>query len=1531
MRFRRLMVRSTQRGRMSLLVAVLGLLATVVGSVAVPSFARQGADRAAVRARLARQPGRPAAAVRLGSISGRRLRLALPRGRHAHGSNTVVGREVPALRTRKSRTVRLADGRYVLQVFHAPVNYRDRAGRWAPIDDRLARVASRDAWQNRADAYRARLPVDLSSAPVRFSAPGAGWVSFRTVGASGTGVAGQATARYANVLPGVSESYSTDATGLTETLRLSGRSAAQALRFSVAASRGLRAKMQPNGDVVFSRAGQAVFRFAAPFALAASGSGPRHSVASRITRAANDWRLTYRLNRGWVARQLRAGRIVIVDPGVSLAANGGLECSLDANTPTTSSCGATTDRVGLSGSDHHTLMHFDLASLPATAEVQEAFLHLQVASAANANAKTIGAYQLTRSFTTAANWNTYDGTHAWTTAGGDTAANPVWTKTMSGAGGYDFIVDSLVRGWQDGSMANNGVEFKETPSQPANEFFVNSTTAASSPSYLSIFYYPRLGDQKADKVVSQTLSDRSDIGVNVTNGNLLVHNHDIHIAGRGSFDLALDRVYNSLSPDTNSFGMAWRAAPTKDTYMHVDPDDYSIYAYLPSGAVHAFKRQADGSYLSAEGVDATLTEEAGSNRGAFQLKVNTTGVIYRFSGAGLGADERLNWIKDRNGNQISLAYDGSGNLTTLTDSRNRTLTATTTSGRVTKLTESTGRIWQYGYTGSLMTSYTDPANKTTQYQYGAGNGMTQITSPAGRVTKITYMNAAGGDLRVQTITRVDNISAGTGPTTTFAYNAAPDATCPSPAVERTVVTDPKSHATTYCVDTHGRVTKTVDAKGNPRSATYTADDDVLSFTNGAANSSYTHDALNNLTGGQTPTAGSFTLTYGTPDTNPALKYQPQKVTNGQSSSSYLGYDALGNTTSIGDAASSPANKAVLTYYADGALKTATDGNARVTNFGENTLGEMTSVAPPAVTAGTQIGTTTLTYDGESRVKTLKDGKAQTRTYTDDALDRITRIDFSDGSFVTFTYDADGYLTSRVDSVVGTTNYSPDLLGRVTHQGFPDGSSADYTYDAASNLGTFANAGGTVTYSYDELDRATGVAQPTGSCTGTITLCTTLGYDTHGNQTSVSYPNGLGITRTFDNSDHVKTIVAKQGATTLKSKTYTYDTTTTSVCGSSLALHTELRQTLVDEANQTTTYCYDGLDRLTRALTKSSGGSTVYDYQYGYDNASNISTWTRTTPVNPTTTFTLAYNEDNMLCWRKGSVVTNPTCGSPPSGAQAWTYDANGNRLANGEGQNITYNAKDQIATINPFAGGTSANVTYDGPDMTEQVAGGTANYQQTLVGEAITNDGNGLAYNDHAPDGTLLSTRRGSSRYYYVGDALGSIISATDSAGATAWSEEYSPFGEAVTSSGSLNPRFRWLAAPIGSSEIYHFGNRYYDPDAMRWTQADPIYVPGAVTEANRYLYVGENPINRIDPSGRGILDDIAHAGEALEGIGAAAGAVATGIVAAPGCAAAVATTVVLAVPCAGLYAGLGTVAVAGVAYSIHNVNQIAHRRKFGG
>jgi RHS repeat-associated protein len=204
-----------------------------------------------------------------------------------------------------------------------------------------------------------------------------------------------------------------------------------------------------------------------------------------------------------------------------------------------------------------------------------------------------------------------------------------------------------------------------------------------------------------------------------------------------------------------------------------------------------------------------------------------------------------------------------------------------------------------------------------------------------------------------------------------------------------------------------------------------------------------------------------------------------------------------------------------------------------------------------------------------------------------------------------------------------------------------------------------------------------------------------------------------------------------------------------------------------------------------------------------------------------------------------------------AGATTYAYDADGNQTSNSAGQAFAYNAKNQATSYTPLGGGPLSQ-NFLGEGQAERTTEGATRLQYSqLLGLGTRADATGVTSFTRDPGGRLIGERRPDGRYYYLFDGLGSVTGLTNAAGALVRTYRYEPYGtqHATTGTGP-QAAFRFAGGYLMPGGLYHFGQRYTDTTTGRWTQQDPLDSPSDLTEGNRYLYGGDNPVNLTDPSG---------------------------------------------------------------------------------
>jgi RHS repeat-associated protein len=268
----------------------------------------------------------------------------------------------------------------------------------------------------------------------------------------------------------------------------------------------------------------------------------------------------------------------------------------------------------------------------------------------------------------------------------------------------------------------------------------------------------------------------------------------------------------------------------------------------------------------------------------------------------------------------------------------------------------------------------------------------------------------------------------------------------------------------------------------------------------------------------------------------------------------------------------------------------------------------------------------------------------------------------------------------------------------------------------------------------------------------------------------------------------------------------------------------------DLAAVTSNYSYDSIYELTQVL---QGTTTTESYSYD--------------PVgNRTASLGVA------------SYTTNTSNEMTANSNASYTYDANGNTLTKVVGSNTTSYAWDYENRLTqvtlPSSGGT-VSFKYDPfGRRIEKISPTTTSifaYDGNNLVETVNSSGGVVARYTLGQDiNDPLAMQRASTTSFYEADAVGSVTSLSNAAGALAQTYTFDSFGNTTNSSGSLTNFFRYTGREFDTETGLYFDRaRYFDPTTGRFISEDPIRFSGGV---NFYRYVGNNPINLIDPFGLG-------------------------------------------------------------------------------
>jgi RHS repeat-associated protein len=878
--------------------------------------------------------------------------------------------------------------------------------------------------------------------------------------------------------------------------------------------------------------------------------------------------------------------------------------------------------------------------------------------------------------------------------------------------------------------------------------------------------------------------------------------------------------------------------------------------------------------------DFVIPAEDGSELYAFDVAGRHLRTVDALTGAlryqfGYDSADRLASVTDGDGNVTIIQRDTNSNPTAIVAPGGQPTTLTLdANGYLASITDPAANATQLVYgQGGLLATLTNARGGVSHYTYDAVGRLTKDTDAAGGFKALTPTEAADGqtvtvtdalgrtisdqhiDLPgaaeqdidtdasgLQTVTQTDpdgssTVTAPDGAVTTIHYGPDPRFGMEVPLVASMTVTTSAGLKSTYAE------TRTVTLSDPDNPLSLTAETDTTT--------------INGQTSTVTFDAAARTLTAGSPGgrTQTTLLDAKGHVVQTQTAGLdpvQFSYDAHGHLTSVTQGARSE----MLTYDAQGNVASVTDPLSHTETFGYDPAGK---VVQQTLTDGSQLH---YSYDANGNLTALTPPgqPAHTMTYTAvNLLQDATAPDAGAGTDQTqYVYNADRQLTQVTRPDGTTVGLTYDAVGRLTTLTLPQGQETT-TYDPATGnpLTVTAPGGETITYGYTGglPTDATWSGAVAGSVHATLDanfrvtaetvnganpvnfqydgdgLVTqagplTLSRDPNNGRLTGSALGSVADTLTYDSLGEVAAYQASAGATGLYSAQDTYD----------LLGRVSQQTEVIGGVSHTDVYTYDAASRLTQV---TQDGVSVAEYTYDANG-------NRLTYTGPGGTVTANYDAQDRLV-RDGTLSYTYTANgelqtrtdSAANQTTHYTYDALGNLLAVvlPNGTHIDYVVDGQNRRVGKKVNDTLVQgFLYD--DALHPVA--ELDAAGNVVGRFVYANANttpdymvkaGVTYR-------ILTDHLGSPRLV-VNTVTGQVVQRLD----------YDAFGNVTT---DTNPGFQPFGYAGGlydrDTGLLRFGVRDYDPATGRWLAKDPVGFDGG--SANLYSYVGNDPVNALDPNG---------------------------------------------------------------------------------
>ncbi|MFZ6736074.1 RHS repeat-associated core domain-containing protein, partial [Undibacterium sp. Ji42W] len=879
-----------------------------------------------------------------------------------------------------------------------------------------------------------------------------------------------------------------------------------------------------------------------------------------------------------------------------------------------------------------------------------------------------------------------------------------------------------------------------------------------------------------------------------------------------------------------------------NNYAHIGSDDIgNTSSFTLNNQLTRYQNDAKGNRISETDAAGKVTTYAYDDNGK-EISQSWIAVII------------VNGVPTQKKVSVTRTLDAEGRVISETDALGAiSKTEYTAGGQVSATTDQQGRRTSYSYddTGKLTTT-TYPDSKTTTTAYDAGGNKVTETDRQGRSIRYEY----------DALNRLIRTTAADGTSTSTAYDDAGRVAS---------TTDAQSNTTTNGYDVAGRLISLTNAKGKQTKFEYDAignQTKIIDATNKVTQFEY--DALNRLVKTTYPDNSTSNTVWNTTGTKHSETDQAGNTTA-------YNYDPVGRLNQVTQINAATQQQTVYGYDVNGNKTSQTDAEGHITSWTYDANSRVTSRTLPAGQ------TESFVYDVAGNLTQKTDFAGKVTSYVYDVLGQVLQTNYPDGSSVSSAYAAAGQVTSSTVSggnnsngrQNGQTSYTYDANDRLTKQVKPDGSFLSYAYDTNGNISQRSTATGTVSYGYDKNQRLVNVTN------GGTNNSTTYTWDDAGRLATTTTPDGVIANYSYDPNGRLLQLLHVKDSSV--------------VAGSRYVLAVNGQRTKVEEfdslstqANQiaanparTTSYQYDGVNRLTQELVKDRSNTTVRTTDYQYDKVGNRRQKTETT-ASGTATITYAYDANDRLAQETKITGANNV-------VTTYTWDDKGNLSTKTTGGQVTvygWNADNRLVEVkqgnSQATAITIAIYSYDAygnrvqkiepgqntsPDkVTNYLVDDTFEYAQTV--QETTSQGAATESIGYVWGNGLIQQSRSGQLSYYHADALGSAKVLTDSSGNVTDAYQYDAFGEVTNRSGATANNYRYTGEYFDDSISLQYNRaRWYSANVGRFVSVDSF--SGNLTEPsslNKYLYASSNPINYRDPSGLVNLTELS-VGQVVQGI----------------------------------------------------------------